>query len=134
MPRRVTIGALAAATLAMAISAAPGCGGPAGGGYAPTADEALALTRGALDAWSSGKAADLSRRDPPLRFVDPVQARGWALLEYRILEGEHRQAGPVVDVPVELSVKPPKGKPQPIRAVYQVATHPSAAVLRNDPD
>ncbi|WP_165220520.1 hypothetical protein [Aquisphaera insulae] len=134
MSRSIRGRTTAALILGFGLATAAGCGGQTGTGYAPTSDEALALTRTALDAWSGGKVAELSRRDPPLRFVDPAQARGMALIEYRILDGEARQTGPVVDVPVELSVKAPKGKPQSIKAVYQVATQPTAAVLRNDPD
>jgi hypothetical protein len=66
--------------------------------------------------------------------VDPDLARGCTLEGYTLAEGQERPTGPAVDVTVDLRVKDRAGRPQSIRAVYQVATEPGPAVLRNDPD
>lgn len=133
---RGRLGARSFVLVSLALMSWPGCDGSktAGGQYAPTVDRARELVRTALDAWKRGAAAELARGSPPLRFVEPELGRNTSLAGYTILEGQEQTVGPVVDVPVELTIRDRKKTSRTVRTFYQVATEPNLAVVRNDPD
>ncbi len=110
-----------------------GCSGSADPAFEPRYDSAqaqAALTT-ALEAWKKGEAKGLTRRDPPIRFVDDDFTSGLRLFEYEIEEPD----APLTlhkDVAVILSLRDAKGKAIRREAQYQVATEPALAVLRSD--
>jgi hypothetical protein len=95
------------------------------------ADRARAALVAALDAWKHGQARQLSRRDPPVRFVDDDLVAGFRLSDYEVEEPD----APLAlhqDVSVILSLRDPRGRAVRREARYQVATEPGLAVLRSD--
>jgi hypothetical protein len=86
---------------------------------------------GALDAWKQGRAGQLMKRQPPIRFVDDDWQGGWQLLDYQVGEST-RLFGPFKDVPVTLTVRDRSGRTIGKRVTYQVALEPALAVLRSD--
>lgn len=91
----------------------------------------LALTT-ALDAWKRGKARELSRATPPVRFSDDDLAAGWRLDDYELVEPD-AEIAPNRDVAVILSLRDARGRTARRETTYQVATSPGLAVLRSDP-
>lgn len=85
----------------------------------------------ALDAWKQGKVADLSRRTPPVRFVDEDHAAGAVLVAYEL--ADDADVRPFVTVPVKLSLRDRRGQTRQVEAGYQVTLEPRLAVLRADP-
>lgn len=122
MPRILGLGALALGLLG-------GCaGGGPGGPPAPTDEEAARqLIVAALDAWKQGKAGELSRRAPPIRFVDEDRSAGMKLADY-----EPPGAPRGRDFPVVLSLRDTRGRAVRREARYQVVTGVAPAVLRSD--
>jgi hypothetical protein len=105
-----------------------------GKGDAPTIAEAETHIRTALDSWIAGAPANLANQTPALRFVDPDEATGQRLGSYTLHIAEAKHTGPTVDLPVTLTTKNTRGVTKTKRVIYQVATQPTPAVLRNDPD
>jgi hypothetical protein len=114
-------------------SLAIGCGNDVGTAVECNYDSSrarVALTA-ALDAWKSGKARDLTRLKPPIRFGDDDQKAGLKLDAHRMTEPE-APIRPFTSVPVELTLRDMKGEPFKRRASYQVALEPGISVLRDD--
>ena len=85
----------------------------------------------ALDAWKKGEAKSLTKRKPPIRFVDDDLLAGLRLSDYEIDEPDlpvklHQ------DVSVRLSLRDARGKSIQREARYQVGTDPTLSVLRSD--
>ena len=120
------------AALAALLALAAGCGGSGASASAPTPDDAVRHVRSALDAWKAGKVKDLATARPPIRFVDPDQAAGARLDDYKLGDApaamEH-----VVDVPVELTLTDKKRKTRTVSTAFQVVAAPDVSVMRNDP-
>jgi hypothetical protein len=113
---------------------AAGCSGGAGPAVESRYDseQAKAALVTALDAWKKGEARSLSRRNPPIRFVDDDLAAGLQLSDYEIEEPD----APVSlhkNIPVILSLRDARGRAVRRETQYQVATEPGLAVLRSDP-
>ncbi|MFO0959461.1 MAG: hypothetical protein U0800_18845 [Isosphaeraceae bacterium] len=83
----------------------------------------------ALDAWKQGKAKQLDRRLPPIRFADDDMASGWALVGYELRD---TPIVPMKDVPVTLLLRDRRGQSLRREAHYQVATFPALVVHRTD--
>jgi hypothetical protein len=86
----------------------------------------------ALDAWKQGRAAELARRKPPIRFADEDYTGGWRLTQYQLADPE-QEIRPFQAIRVNLLLKDRKGQTAKRLASYQVSLHPSTAVLRSDP-
>ncbi|HEY1603237.1 MAG TPA: hypothetical protein VGG64_26775 [Pirellulales bacterium] len=86
----------------------------------------------ALDAWKQGRAAELARRKPPIRFADEDYIGGWRLTEYQLVDPE-QEIRPFQGVRVNLLLKNRKGQTAKRLASYQVSIRPGMAVLRSDP-
>jgi hypothetical protein len=85
----------------------------------------------ALDAWKKGEVKSLTKRTPPIRFVDDDLLAGLRLSDYEIEEPDipikrHQ------DVSVLLSLRDARGKSIHREARYQVGTDPNLSVLRSD--
>ncbi|MDR3622869.1 MAG: hypothetical protein P4L85_26180 [Paludisphaera borealis] len=119
------------ALVALLVTAA-GCGGAGASASAPSHDDALQHVRSALDAWKGGKVKDLATAQPSIRFVDPDQAAGAKLDDYKIGDAPATVAH-VVDVPVELTITDKKRKTRTLSTVFQVVAAPGVSVMRNDP-
>jgi hypothetical protein len=121
-------------SIAVAALLAPvaGCGGAGASASAPSPDDAVRHVRTALDAWKAGNVKELATARPPIRFVDPDQAAGARLDDYKVGDApaalEH-----VVDVPVELTLTDKKRKTRTVATAFQVVATPDVSVLRNDP-
>jgi len=109
-----------------------GCASGAGRTVEPGYDTGKARTAlvAALDAWKKGEARTLTRRNPPIRFVDEDFVAGLRLSDYEIEEPD-APAGPHQDVHVILSLRDARGKVVQRETQYQVATEPALAVLRS---
>jgi hypothetical protein len=113
--------------------AAVGCSGK----VEPTAEvrhdseQAKQTLIAALDAWKSGKAQSLSRRNPPIRFEDEDFTAGFRLADFE-LEEPDAPVPAYSDVPVILSLRDRRGKSVRRETRYQVTTAPGLAVLRSD--
>ena len=84
-----------------------------------------------LDAWKQGLAADLGKRNPPIRFEDEDCRNAMTLAEYRLAKPE-TPLRPHDDVQVVLVLNDRQGRVVEKTVVYQVALAPDLAVLRND--
>lgn len=93
--------------------------------------EARKTLVGALDAWKLGRAGQLMKRQPPIRFVDDDWQGGWQLVDFQVGESTGL-FGPFKDVPVTLTVRERGGRTIGKRVTYQVALEPALAVLRSD--
>jgi hypothetical protein len=120
------------AFLALIISV--GCSRGARDPAEPPQDEVRARTAlvSALDAWKQGKGKDLSKQQPPIRFVDEDFAAGYRLVEFDLVEPD-APILPFKNVPVILSLRDPRGRTVRRETAYQVTTSPAIAVLRSDP-
>jgi hypothetical protein len=85
----------------------------------------------ALDAWKKGEGKSLSKRNPPIRFVDDDLLAGLRLSDYEIEEPD-LPFKPHKDVSVILALRDARGKSVRREARYQVGTDPTLAVLRSD--
>jgi hypothetical protein len=85
----------------------------------------------ALDAWKKGRAAELARRQPPIRFVDDDWRAGWQLVWYEFPDPS-AVIRPFQGVAVRLVLRDRTGKEVRHEAVYQVSLKPGLAVLRSD--
>jgi hypothetical protein len=94
-------------------------------------EKANAALVAALDAWKKGEAKSLTKRNPPIRFVDDDLLAGLRLSDYEIEEPD-RPIRLHQDVEVILSLRDARGKGVRREARYQVGTHPTLAVLRSD--
>jgi hypothetical protein len=119
--------------IATMLAVVAGCSGPS----APTPEvshdpeQASAALVAALDAWKKGDVKSLTKRNPPIRFVDDDLLAGMRLSDYEIEEPD----SPIrlhQDVEVILSLRDARGKAARREARYQVGTHPSLSVLRSD--
>ena len=86
----------------------------------------------ALDAWKQGRAAELARRKPAIRFADEDWSSGWRLTEYQLADPD-LEIRPFTGVRVQLLLKDRKGQTAKRLAAYQVSLRPGLAVLRSDP-
>jgi hypothetical protein len=115
----------------MAVIAA-GCGGDTGsavGDYdSARAREVLSV---ALDAWKGGKARDLARLKPPIRFADDDHKAGLRLERHQLAEPD-QPIQPYASVPVDLTLRDASGASIRRRASYQVTLEPGLSVLRDD--
>jgi hypothetical protein len=118
--------------LAVLLPTSLGCGGPGASVPAPSHNDALQHVRAALDAWKAGKAKDLTTAQPPIPFVDPDQAAGAKLDDYKLGDAPASVAH-VVDVPAELTLTDKRRKTRSVSTTYQVVVSPDVSVLRNDP-
>ena len=84
-----------------------------------------------LDAWKQGRAAELRRRQSPIRFADDDWAAGWKLVSYEIGERAFPLA-PFKNVDVQLTLRDRQGKILQRRATYQIVLDRTQAVLRSD--
>ncbi|MFO0950274.1 MAG: hypothetical protein U0835_03810 [Isosphaeraceae bacterium] len=133
LPRRSPVHAMRhVLALTLLAAAVAGCGGgPAPAGPRPEPENARAALVAALDAWKRGEVAGLTKRRPPVRFVDVDQVEGLKLAEYDIAEPD-APILPHKDVEVILSLRDPRGRVVRREATYQVATTPALSVLRSD--
>jgi hypothetical protein len=94
-------------------------------------EKARTVLVAALDAWKKGDAKSLTKRNPPIRFVNDDLLAGLRLSDYEIEEPDtpnrlHQ------DVEVILSLRDARGKSLRREARYQVGTDPALSVLRSD--
>jgi hypothetical protein len=110
-----------------------GCSGRSEPAVEPRYDAEQARTAliAALDAWKKGEAKSLSKRNPPIRFVDDDLLAGLRLSDYEIEEPD-LPLKPHQNVSVILSMRDARGKIVRREARYQVGTEPTLAVLRSD--
>ncbi len=85
----------------------------------------------ALDAWQAGRAGELARRKPPIRFVDDDQRAGLRLMSYELADPAVT-IRPFADIDVQLTVRDRSGKTMQRTATYQIVLSPGLAVLRTD--
>ena len=85
-----------------------------------------------MDAWKADQVKSLGEQQPPIRLVDHDQAAG-AKLEGYAIGAEARAVGPVIDIPVTITIRDKRGKTSEVVTAYQVTTATDVAVLRNDP-
>ena len=99
----------------------------------PTYDseKAREILTAALDAWKQGKAAQLTRRQPPIRFLDEDCRSGWQLVSFEFNDPTV-QIRPFQGVPLMLVLRDPRGQEARREVLYQVALTPSLAVMRCD--
>ena len=119
--------------LTLLLIVATGCSrsGPSPTDPAYDSDQARSTLTSALDAWKKGEAKALTRRNPPIRFVDDDLAAGLRLNDFEIQDPH----GPIAlhqDVPVSLSLRDRRGKVINREVHYQIALSPGLAVLRSD--
>jgi hypothetical protein len=110
-----------------------GCSGGGQPAVEPRYDTEQARTAliTALDAWKKGEAKSLTKRNPPIRFVDDDLLAGLRLSDYEIEEPD-LPLKPHQNVSVILSLRDARGKSVRREASYQVGTEPTLAVLRSD--
>lgn len=104
-------------------------------GTAPIAntDTAQSLLLKALENWKSGsKPAQLSSDSPAIKVSDYRWENGFELTKFEIATTTSK-SGFDLRIPVDLWLKPPKGKPIREKAFYTVVTSPSITVIR-DPE
>jgi len=92
-------------------------------------EQARHALKTALEAWKDGQAAGLSRRQPPIRFVDDDYLAGWQLVEFTIMDPE-KPIRPFEMVEVKLRLRDRQGKVVERTTGYQITIHPRIAVLR----
>jgi hypothetical protein len=118
----------------LAVGTAAGCSRvptpPLGAGDYDSEAAQLTLVA-ALDAWKDGKAEALTRRQPPIRFVDDDLSSGYHLVSYRLSRPD-APVRPFQSVAVELRVRGRQGKIVERAVGYQVALQPRLAVIRSD--
>ena len=119
--------------LPLLLAVATGCSGPSRPSTDPPhdSDQARIALVAALDAWKKGDAKSLTKRKPPIRFVDDDQMAGLRLSEYEIEEPD-RPIQLHQDIAVILSLRDARGKSIRREARYQIGTDPTLAVLRSD--
>lgn len=119
--------------LLVALFVTAGCSGrgepPAEPRYDP--EQARTALIAALDAWKKGEAKSLSKRNPPIRFVDDDLLAGLRLSDYEIEEPD-LPLKPHQDVSVILSLRDARGQSVRREARYQVGIEPTLSVLRSD--
>jgi hypothetical protein len=84
-----------------------------------------------LEAWKKGETKSLTKRNPPIRFVDDDLLAGLRLADYEI-EEPNLPLKVHQEVSVILSLRDARGNTVRREALYQVATNPNPAVLRSD--
>lgn len=94
-------------------------------------DAARQILISTLDAWENGQAAELGRRQPPIRFEDDDFMAGWRLVAYEIKHPEI-EIRPFETVFVEIHLRNRKGKVLQRTAGYQVTLQPQFGVLRSE--
>jgi hypothetical protein len=119
--------------LPVLLAVVSGCSGPSRPAPEAPYDSEQAKTAliAALDAWKKGEAKSLTKRDPPIRFVDDDLLAGLRLSDYEIEEPD-RPFKLHQDVAVILSLRDARGQRVRREARYQVGTVPTLAVLRSD--
>jgi hypothetical protein len=88
------------------------------GSHAARLARSALASAAALDAWQSGRMADLSTRTPPIRFDDPDQAEGLKLIAYRIFPPPEGLNPPAIGVMP--SLRDQKGRAIQRPAEYRV--------------
>jgi hypothetical protein len=118
--------------LCLAALVLAGCSEPKPLEMATTPEASRATLTAALDAWKAGASqADLSRRSPPVYFVDDDLERGRKLVDYQI-EGEPRPVGTGLSYVVTLTVQDGTKAPVIRRLAYRVVTKPNQSVSREE--
>lgn len=84
-----------------------------------------------LDAWQGGRAGELRRRKPSIRFADDDHRSGMRLVSYEIV-APTVAIQPFQGVDVRLTLRDRSGKTSQRTATYQVVLEPGRAVLRSD--
>lgn len=120
-----------ALALALAAVAAfgPGCSGSRRGADVNPSAAQDAL-KAALEGWKKGEApAALKGGTPTITVQDLDWIGGARLVDYRV-DGEGKNNGPNLQVPVELTLKTPDGKQVQKKVSYIVGTSPYVTVFR----
>ena len=86
----------------------------------------------ALTAWKDGKAKSLSKRTPPIRFVDEDWRAGYRLAKFEVMHPSE-PIQPRKGTHIQLTLIAPNGKRIDRPAEYQITLSPNIAVLRSDP-
>jgi hypothetical protein len=109
------------------IAAACSCSSRAAPVDAPRAREALKV---ALDGWKKGDApASFANALPAMTVQDLDWMGGARLLDYQ-LDGDGKETGPNLHVPVGLTIQTPQGKEVKKKVSYIVGTSPILTVFR----
>jgi hypothetical protein len=91
------------------------------------AQKALTTT---LDAWKQGAIPTLSKRQPPIKFIDDDSRSGLTLTSYEIVDSS--TIGPFKDVAVKLELKTHDGRIVSRAATYQISLKPVISISRSD--
>ncbi len=123
-PILVCLGLLVAGTLNLGCSTGPPRAAPVD---APEARKALRTT---LEHWKDGGRPEaLLTGSPSITVQDMDWEAGLDLAEYRVIDdGKNDDAN--LRIPVELTLRDPKGRPIQKRVTYIVGTSPSTTVFR----
>jgi hypothetical protein len=123
-------GCLIVLILLAVVAGCLGKSGPASDGSYDSEQASSALVA-ALDAWKKGDVKSLTKRNPPIRFVDDDLLAGLRLSDYEIEEPD-APFRPHQDVAVILSLRNAECKAVRREARYQIGTSATLAVLRSD--